>query len=144
VFSGDGKQAFSGSSDGTAILWDIASGAILHRFGDHSGPIAEVDMTSDGHLGIAGSADGTSTLWDLQTGELIRRYSASGYNLIFAPNHRTAVVSSYSLELWRIDTTLDELLAWTRANRYIPELTCDQRDLYRVEPLCEAGTTVSG
>jgi len=32
---------------------------------------------------------------------------------------------------------LDELIAWTIANRYVPELTCDQRKLYRLEPACE-------
>jgi hypothetical protein len=29
-------------------------------------------------------------------------------------------------------------LEWIRANRYIPELTCNQRELYRLEPLCES------
>jgi hypothetical protein len=42
------------------------------------------------------------------------------------------------VELWRVDSSLDELLQWTQANRYIPELTCNQRELYRVEPLCES------
>jgi hypothetical protein len=28
-------------------------------------------------------------------------------------------------------------LAWTQNNRYIPELTCQQRERYGVEPLCE-------
>jgi hypothetical protein len=43
-----------------------------------------------------------------------------------------------TLEMWRIDSTLDELLSWTENNRYVPELTCEQRELYSVEPLCEA------
>jgi hypothetical protein len=38
---------------------------------------------------------------------------------------------------WRIDRTLEDLIAWTRANRYIRELTCSERTLYQVEPLCE-------
>ena len=37
-----------------------------------------------------------------------------------------------------MDTTLDKLLAWMEVNNYIPELTCEQRELYGVEPLCEA------
>jgi hypothetical protein len=41
------------------------------------------------------------------------------------------------VELWHLDTTLDELLTWTRNNCYIPEPTCEQRELYQVEPLCE-------
>jgi hypothetical protein len=33
--------------------------------------------------------------------------------------------------------SLDELLDWVAANRYVRELTCDERELYRIEPLCE-------
>jgi len=43
-----------------------------------------------------------------------------------------------AVELWRIDATLEQLLEWTQANRYIPEPTCNQRELYRLEPLCES------
>jgi hypothetical protein len=109
-------------------------------------------MTADARLGIASSGDGTTTLWDLNEGELIRRYPMSAYTPIFMPDDHTVLAGfnfgGYYIELWRIDATLDELTTWTRANRYIPELTCDQRELYRLEPLCEvvpgAGTTESG
>jgi hypothetical protein len=33
--------------------------------------------------------------------------------------------------------SLDELLDWVAANRYVRELTCDERELYQIEPLCE-------
>jgi len=45
-----------------------------------------------------------------------------------------------SVALWRIDASLDELVAWTHANRNVPELTCAQRALYRLEPLCPEDT----
>ena len=56
----------------------------------------------------------------------------------FSPDGREVLVNPFdgNLALWRIDASLDELLAWTHANRYIPELTCEQRALYRLEPLC--------
>ena len=41
-----------------------------------------------------------------------------------------------SVELWRTNLKLDELLEWVHHNRYIPELTCEQRALYQVELLC--------
>jgi WD40 repeat protein/serine/threonine protein kinase len=142
TFSDDGQRAFSGGQDNTTILWDVASGTILHRFTDHSSQIPVVDMTTDGSLGIAGAADGTTLLWDLNTGELIRRYDDGVFQPIFLPDNRTALVTNLgNIELWRIDGTLDELLTWTRANRYIPELACDQRELYRLESLCETETT---
>jgi WD40 repeat protein len=97
-------------------------------------------MTKDGQFGISSSTDGTTTLWDLNTGKLIRRYQVSPFTLLFTPDNRSAIVgiiATNRIESWRLDATLDELLAWTHANRYIPELTCQQRELYRLESLCE-------
>jgi len=148
-FTADGQRAFSGGPDTTAILWDVATGAIIYRFTDHTSQIPIVDMTADGSLGIAGAADDTTLLWDLNTGDLIRRYNSGIFQPTFLPGNQTALRNNFgNLELWRIDATLDELLTWTRANRYVPELTCDQRELYRLEPLCEPAsqqiTTGSG
>ena len=57
----------------------------------------------------------------------------------FMPDGHHAIVGyrNGAVELWRIDASLDELLDWTEANRYIPELSCEQRLFYGVEPLCE-------
>jgi hypothetical protein len=56
----------------------------------------------------------------------------------FSPDGHKAIVSLFdgTAELWRIDATLDELLSWIKANRYVPELTCEQKALYRLKPLC--------
>jgi hypothetical protein len=35
----------------------------------------------------------------------------------------------------RIDS-LTELLSWTNANRYVPELTCTEREIYHLQPGC--------
>jgi hypothetical protein len=40
---------------------------------------------------------------------------------------------------YRVDATQQDLLAWIAANRHIPELTCQQRERYRIEPLCDEG-----
>ncbi len=89
---------------------------------------------------LGGSGDGTSSLWDVESGEVIRRYG-NGFVIkpVFNVDGSQALVGYHdgAVELWRMDTTLDELLDWTKANRYIPELTCEQRSLYGVEPLCE-------
>jgi WD40 repeat protein/serine/threonine protein kinase len=132
-FTADGQRAFSGGRDNTTILWDAATGSILHRFTDSIAQIPVVDMTDDGSLGFAGDF-----LWDLNTGELIRRYRNGVFHPIFLPGNRAALMNTNdNMELWRIDATFDELLTWTRANRYIPELTCEQRELYGLAPMCE-------
>ena len=39
---------------------------------------------------------------------------------------------------WQIeDLPLEELIEWTYANRYVRELTCEERETYRIAPLCD-------
>lgn len=43
--------------------------------------------------------------------------------------------SDNSVRLWRV-LSPSELVDWTRNNRYVRELTCDEREQYSIEPLC--------
>ena len=96
-------------------------------------------FSPDGQLLLGGTILGNTSLLQVETGEVIRRYPGFGGFPSFTPDGDKVVVGFNSgvVELWRIDTTLDELLSWVRNNRYIPELTCEQRAFYRIEPLCE-------
>lgn len=41
------------------------------------------------------------------------------------------------LTQWQIlEKSLEELIDWVKANRYVCELICEERAQYRVEPLC--------
>ncbi|MCB9453078.1 MAG: protein kinase [Anaerolineaceae bacterium] len=134
VLSADGHLGYTGSEDLTSILWDMDSGTVLRRFSNIL-PVAGVAITRDGRYGLEGIM---GQLRDLDSGEVIRKYDGLSLVSWFALDSRTAIVigPSTGTELWRIDLTLDDLIAWVHANRYIPELTCEQRDLYRLEPLC--------
>jgi hypothetical protein len=92
---------------------------------DHDG------SQDDETLLLGGSGDDASSLWRIETGEVIRRYG-SGFVLspYVSPDGRHAMVQ-YQIgqaKLWRIDSTLDGLLTWTRYIRRVPELTCEQRE----------------
>ncbi|MGW8226331.1 MAG: nSTAND1 domain-containing NTPase, partial [Anaerolineales bacterium] len=139
-FSEDGQQLISTSADSQVIFWDIQTGNILRRIARPTGGLGEIAFSPDETLLLGGSPNETNSLWRIQTGEEIRRYKGGFVTSAqFTSDGRHAVVGYQdgAVEMWRIDSTLDELLSWTRNNRYIPELTCEQRELYRVEPLCE-------
>lgn len=139
TFSPTGRRFVSSGWDTQAILWDTKTGGISRRFTNHVGPIGQIDFTPDERLMLGGSGDGTTSLWNVETGEVIRRYDNDFVmQSVFSADGRQALMGFHdgAVELWRMDMTLDELLQWTRANRYIPDLTCEQRELYRLEPLC--------
>ncbi|MEM8857394.1 MAG: hypothetical protein AAGD96_03685, partial [Chloroflexota bacterium] len=90
------------------------------------------------------SVDKTMILWDLADGSILRQYT----NFVGAPldvrinrsgNHAYSVEDREAaiLRSWRLDLTDEELLNWIEGNRYVPEFSCEQRELYNILPLCE-------
>jgi WD40 repeat protein/serine/threonine protein kinase len=140
AFSEDGRRVVTGSVDSQVILWDMDTQSIIRRFTNHAAALGQVRFSPDEHFILGGSGDGTNSLWNVETGEVVRRFGGGHVQIpAFSADGRHVLVGylNGAVELWRIDATLDKLLAWTQANRYIPELTCNQRELYRVEPFCE-------
>jgi WD40 repeat protein/serine/threonine protein kinase/DNA-binding XRE family transcriptional regulator len=142
AYSPDGKTALSGSWDASLILWDLESGEIIHQMLGHTDAVRAAAISPDGRMAVSGSKDGTLILWDLSTGEAIRRYH--GHNVRvnsvdFSPDGGTVLSGADDGVVieWRIDDTLEELIDWTNANRYLYELTCSERARYGIEPLCE-------
>ena len=68
----DGKRAVSGSSDGTSILWDLASGQALKTLTGHANGVTAVNVTPDGKCAVSGFSDGTCILWDLESGKALK------------------------------------------------------------------------
>jgi WD40 repeat protein len=112
TYSPDGTQMLSGSADGTAKIWDRATGAVLVSLeGDdgHEGPVRGVAFSPDATQVITGSADGTIKLWDAVTGVLIRTFAdhEDEVNAVdFHPNGATFVSASSdsTAKRWNIET----------------------------------------
>jgi WD40 repeat protein len=79
VFSADGRQALSASTDGVVRLWDVGTGKEQRSFQGHAGEVLSVAFAPDGRLGVSGGTDGTVRLWDLSSGkELARQVAPEG------------------------------------------------------------------
>jgi hypothetical protein len=72
----------------------------------------------------------------------LRRYAGLKkpvVGLAFVPGGHSFLMAADddAVHEYRLDATQDDLLAWVAANRYLPELTCQQRQRYGIEPLCD-------
>ena len=95
-----------------------------------------------GRFVLSGASDSSVILWDKESGAEFRRFEGHTdgvESVAFTPNGRYALSGSFdgSVIIWQLPIELNELIQWSVNNRYVRDLTCTERRLYRVEPLCE-------
>ncbi len=141
AISMDGRTALTGSRDGNVIWWDMETGREQARLSGHTDVVWDVDFNRAGDLALSGSGDGTVILWSLAAGQVIQQFSPGTpvFQVAFSPDGQyiAAGVERGTVWQWRA-FTLDTLRDWTRANRYVRDLTCLERSLFRVEPFCDS------
>lgn len=71
AFSPDGKRLATASIDGTAKVWDAATGRELLTLCCHSAIVYSIAFSSDGTRLATGSWDKTAKVWDAVTGQEI-------------------------------------------------------------------------
>lgn len=143
--SPDGTRLLTGSLDGSAILWDVDTGEMLLRVEEHTDDVIAVGFSPAGDLALTASENGQLMLWEV-VGErlrLSRRLNVGPSPLrsaAFSPDGRTLVTQDTdgNVRLWETAQTADELLDAAYHTRYVRQFSCDERDVYRIEPLCDA------
>src|SRR5690606_15289705 len=109
---------------------------------EHPDGVISVAFSPDGQTVLSGSDDGTLILWDVRTGERLHTFEGhtrTVSDITFSPDGQTALSGSWdhTLMLWRVWESPNSLLHWVVNNRYVPELTCEQRVLYGVDVQCD-------
>jgi WD40 repeat protein len=75
AYSPDGARMLTGGDDGTAKVWDAASGALLLDLkGRHTGRVNRAIFSPDDKYIATASWDGSAGLWDAATGDWIARF----------------------------------------------------------------------
>ncbi len=61
----DGTRAVTGGADGTARLWDAATGQELRQFTGHTGPVTALAISADGRTLVTASQDNSCLVWEV-------------------------------------------------------------------------------
>jgi len=72
VFSPDGQRIATGAQDGTARLWDIATGAQIRAFSSPGLSLTALAVSSNETMLATGASDGIVRLWNTANGQLLR------------------------------------------------------------------------
>ncbi len=70
-FVAGGHEILTAGADGTARLWDAATGTLRQSFSGDSHFLADATMAPDGSMIVAGGSDGFLRFWDASNGRLL-------------------------------------------------------------------------
>ena len=144
AFGPGDETVLAGAISGVIFEWNRETGEELRRFSGHDGGVWSLEVSPDEQRLVSSDDTGMIILWDAASGAELRRHSAHNalsFQATFSPDSQTvySVSSDETLVAWQVgDPSLPALRAWIDENRYVRELTCDERAQYGVEPLCKA------
>jgi WD40 repeat protein/serine/threonine protein kinase len=110
AYSPDGRSFASAGLDGTAKIWDPATGRLIRTFDAHTLDTFGVAYSPDGTRLAATSGDGSVKVWDVATGGEVGTFSHGGgdygWSVSYSPDgSRLAVAGSDgAMRVWDLPT----------------------------------------
>ena len=103
--SAHGGRVVSASKDGSATVWDVATGEQIAKFSGHADALCCVAIASSGTTCVTGSMDCSLKTWDMATGEVhheLRGHVDWVYSCALTPDDRMIVSGSAdrTLRVW--------------------------------------------
>jgi eukaryotic-like serine/threonine-protein kinase len=105
-YSSDGKYLATASQDGTARLWEAATGKVIHVLEGHSSWVRCARFSGDGRRIITADEREVVKLWDTATGKPVQTIANAG-SLVATSRHvnRFASVNrKHQITIWDADT----------------------------------------
>ena len=143
-FHPSGRSLISTSWDTTVRQWDVETGEEVRQFNGHTGNTFGIDFTRDGDVMLTTSQDTTVRMWEYSTGEALHVFDQHEdwvQEVVVAPDDSFAISSAQdnTLRRWLINRSAPQLQAYADDIRYLRDLTCGERLLYRLDPCANDG-----
>ena len=110
VFSRDGRHILTACGDGSAYIWDAATGALQTRLAGHTGVLNHATYSSDGRRIVTASDDGSAKVWNAENGQLIASLAERDGAVLraaFSPDGNLVVTAGKAgaARLWDVTTS---------------------------------------
>ena len=134
----DGARIVTGSTDGTARIWDAGSGTELAELKGHGHVVYSVAVTRDGSRIITGSDDAIARIWDAKSGvELAELEGHTGWvtSVAVTPDGARVITGSgdTTVRIWEVFPVGQSLIEEAKA--IAPRcLTAAQREQFHLSP----------
>jgi len=89
AFSRDSRRLVTASHDGTARVWDPATGREVRIFSEHTAKVSAVAFSPDGEHVASGSWDETVRVWNAETGQVTHKLPSQAgpiWDVAFSPD----------------------------------------------------------
>ena len=130
--------------DGVLREWDLTMDEEARTFGIQASIRPRVALSGNGRLLFTSTTENELRIWDVASGEEIRQLASDGYFVGDVVMSEDALLglspgAGGGVVLWDFDlpTELEDVQAWIAENRFVREVSCAERALYRIEPLCD-------
>jgi WD40 repeat protein len=106
VLSPDKRRLATCSYDHAVMIWDVASGNLLHTLTGHNGAVFDLAFSPDGGVLASASADETIKLWSVETGQRLDSLTqpeGPQYAVAFSPDGGFVVAGGGDrrIRVWR-------------------------------------------
>ena len=146
VFAPDGRRLLTTSADGTAKIWDLATGTLVTAV-DAGDIVHEGEFSADGRLIVTNTLDGAAQVWDAETGALLTSHTFAGRRSHFTTDGGRLVMERVDgkIQLWRHPTGRQRHQLAPPAGATLVELHRDgSRAIMERRPFLEVWDVVAG
>lgn len=106
AWSPDAASLATASRDGTARIWDAATGTVSRVLRGHEGMIEGIDWSPDGRQIATASRDATVRIWDVASGDTVAVLPCGdpAHGVAWSPDSRSLATSSRDMKVRLWDT----------------------------------------